>query len=316
MTSAGLPTGWTGYVKEALPLADAVYGLLRDLIVQRTGILYDDTKRGILADKLSDLAGARGLTSLLDYYYLLRYDENAEAEWARVADRLAVPETFFWRQPDHFETTARVIAPAYFAAHPTRPLRIWSAACCTGEEPISIAIALAEAGLDNRPIEIVGTDASQALIERARRGSYSGRSFRQLPAPLREKYFEPDADGRERPIARVSRMVRYEVANLARRESTAPYSDAHVIFCRNVFIYFADAAVRDVVQGFARTMPADGYLFVGASESLTRLGVDLQLTELGGSFVYVKPGRADLPTRASAIAARSRHAEVSPPGGT
>src|SRR5689334_19216649 len=92
-------------------LTDAAFVLLRDAIVQRTGILFDDGKRGVMADKLSELVAANGLTSFLDYYYLLRYDENADAHWAALLDRLSVPETFFWRQSEQIEAVASVVAP-------------------------------------------------------------------------------------------------------------------------------------------------------------------------------------------------------------
>jgi len=167
-------------------LTDAAFSLLRELIEQRTGVVFDEAKRGLLADKLSEPVAANGLTSFLDYYYLLRYDENAEAHWAVLMDRLAVPETFFWRQAEQILAVANVIAPAHFLAYPGRPLRIWSAGCCTGEEPISLAIALAEAGLLGKyPIDIAATDGSAEMIARARHGSYGERSFRQLPPALK-----------------------------------------------------------------------------------------------------------------------------------
>jgi chemotaxis protein methyltransferase CheR len=281
-----------GYSSELFAMPEAPYVLLRDLIVERTGVLFDAPKRGLLADKLSALVAANGLTSFLDYYYLLRYDDPAGAHLAALMNRLAVPETFFWRQPDQFEALARVVAPRHFAAAPTRPLRIWSAASCTGEEPVSIAIALSEAGLlGTQPIEIVATDGSSAMIERARRGLYGDRSFRQLQPRLKEKYFTRDGDS-WRPTDQVHRGITWRVANLAREAEIEQFASADVIFCRNVFIYFSDDAIRNTVGVFARCMPRDGHLFVGASESLTRLNVDLELVEIGNAFAYVKPEQA------------------------
>jgi len=275
-----------GSVAPSLP--DSLYVLLRDLIVERTGVLFDEPKRTLLADKLCGLVTSNGLTSLLDYYYLLRYDDPAGNHLADLMDRLAVPETFFWRQSEQLQAIADIVAPAHFAKHPDRALRIWSAACCTGEEPISAAIALAETGqLQPGAVEIVATDGSRAMVERARRGEYGERSFRQLPDKLRERYFEPVGD-RWRPLDALRRDIRWGVANLARPADVHRFAAADVILCRNVFIYFADDAIRDVVRIFHNTMPPDGYLFLGAAESLTRLGVDLQLAEVGGAFAYVK----------------------------
>jgi chemotaxis protein methyltransferase CheR len=285
-----------GFGTALFALPDLSYSLLRDLIVERTGILFDEQKRSLLADKLSELVAANGLTSFLDYYYLLRYD-GAPSHWEALMNRLSVPETFFWRQSEQLTALARVVAPAFFAANPRRPLRIWSAACCTGEEPLSIAMALDQAGLlDASRVEIDATDGSTAMIERARIGKYGERSFRQLSDDVRAKYFELEGD-RWRPDPRLGRVIRWNVANLARPSEIERYATADVIFCRNVFIYFADEAIRSVLRVLSRQMPPDGYLFLGASESLTRLGIDLELVEMGGAFAYVKEGRRPLVER-------------------
>ena len=288
----GGTAGGLGSNTEVLGLSDTAFVLLRDLIERRTGMYFDDAKRPLLADKLSELVTSYGLTSFLDYYYLLRYDSAADEHWSRLADRLAVPETYFWRQSEQLDALARVVAPAHFSRHGDRPLRIWSAACCTGEEPLSIAIALAEAGwLDRRPVEIVGSDASRAMLDRARRGVYGERAFRQLPPDLKRKYFTYDGNGAWRPDGLLSARIQWRSANLADRAQTAPLASADVIFCRNVFIYFSDAAIRNVVDAFADYMPDDGHLFLGASESLTRLSQSFDLVEIERGFAYVKSGR-------------------------
>ena len=273
-------------------LPDSSFHLLRDLIAERTGILFDETKRSLLADKVSELVTANGLSSFLDYYYLLRYDSAADEHWTALINRLSVPETFFWRQSEQFEALASIIAPQHFKRDPRRPLRIWSAACCTGEEPVSIALALDRAGwLDRMPVEIRATDASPAMIARAKDGWYGERSFRQLPAGLKERYFEGNELDRWRPLPSLTRPIRYGIANLAHRTEFESLADADVIFCRNVFIYFGDDTIRNVVRVFSERIPPDGCVFLGASESLTRLGVDLELAEIGRAFAYVKEGR-------------------------
>lgn len=276
---------------ESLTMPQEVFVLLRDLIVRHTGVYFDDGKRGFLADKLSEGVSSLGLTSFLDYYYLLRYDADAGQHLARLMDWLAVPETYFWRQSEQFDAVARIIAPAHFAARPGRPLRIWSAACCSGEEPLSIAMALAEAGYGHYPVEIVASDGSAAMLQRARRAAYSERSFRQLPDAMRERYFRDCGDGTWQPVAALSRNIRWTLANLASAADVAPLATADVIFCRNVFIYFSEDAIRAVVKVFSERMPDSGILFLGASEALTRLGVNFELAEIGRGFAYVKGGQ-------------------------
>jgi chemotaxis protein methyltransferase CheR len=296
--SNGRKNGSFGFGASIFALPDAAFSLLRDLIAEHTGIFFDDAKRSLLADKLSEMVTANGLSSFLDYYYLLRYDSASNEHWTALINRLSVPETFFWRQAEQFEALARIVAPMHFAADARRPLRIWSAACCTGEEPISIAMALANAGwLDRHPIEIRATDASPAMVDRAKGASYGDRSFRQLPAELKAQYFESDGADRWRPSRALTRCIHYGVANLARRSDFESLAESNIIFCRNVFIYFGDDTIKNVIRVFSERMPADGCVFLGASESLTRLGVDLELAEIGRAFAYVKEGRRQIVER-------------------
>jgi chemotaxis protein methyltransferase CheR len=265
-----------------------VFKLLRDLIAQRTGVHFADDKRDQLADKLSDLMSARGMASHLDYYYLLRYDAEADRHWSELMDRLSVPETYFWRQSEQILALANVIAPRHFQKAGAGPLRIWSAACCTGEEPVSLAMALAESGLlRQRPIEIMASDASEAMVARARRGIYGERSFRSLPAALREKYFVREETG-WRVDRAVHEAITWTTANLVDPAAVAPLARVEVIFCRNVFIYFSDETIGRVARLFAEGLDCEGHLFLGAAESLTRLDTDFELHEIGGAFVYVK----------------------------
>ena len=280
--------GPAGYSAGILGFSDSAFTLLRDLIAQHSGVFFGDERRDQLADKLSDLVASLGMTSFLDYYYLLRYDAEREQHWTALMDRLAVPETYFWRQPDQIRAFAQIVAPEHFAAHPGRPLRVWSAACCSGEEPISLAIALDQEGLlDRMPIEIVASDASPALVERARRGIYGERSFRSLPRELWARYFHSHGE-RWRADPRIHERIRWTTANLVDSSAVRALAAVDAIFCRNVFIYFSDETVTRVTQTFAEGLADDGRLFLGASESLTRLETPFELTELGGAFVYVK----------------------------
>ena len=276
------------FYADTLGLSDTAFTLLRDLIHERIGLFYENGKSDMLSDKLSPLVIERGFNSFLDYYYLLKYDPGAEQEWKRVMDALSVQETFFWREMDQVRALAQVIVPLHFSARGAPPLRIWSAACATGEEPLTIAMALNEKGwFDRAPIDIYATDASAAAIEKARRGVYRARSFRNLPPNLREKYFSEEPGG-SRVAPALHDKVRWATANLMNEQDVARYASASVIFCRNVFIYFSDDTIRKTVQAFAERMPEPGYLFVAASESLLRLTTRLQFQEIGGAFVYVK----------------------------
>jgi len=273
---------------DTLGLSDSAFALLRDLIHERTGLFYDNGKSDLLIDKLAPLVIERGFNSFLDYYYLLKYDAAADEEWKNVADALSVQETFFWREVDQVQAVVEQIVPNHFSASPAQPLRIWSAACATGEEPLSIAMALAEHGwFERAPIEIYATDASRAAIAKAQRGLYRERSFRNLPPQLRARYFR-EVQGAWRIAPELHSKIRWATVNLLSEADVALMARATIIFCRNVFIYFSEAAIRKTVRWFYQRMPTPGYLFVSAAESLLRLTTDLQFQEIGKAFVYVK----------------------------
>jgi chemotaxis protein methyltransferase CheR len=253
-------------------------------------MFYDDTRVETLADRLTPLAIARGFDSLLDYYYLLKYETNAEDEWGRAIDALSVQETYFWRELDQVQALASALMPR-LAALGRRPIRIWSFPCATGEEPLSLAIALTEAGWFSRvPVEIHAADASEAALRRARAGKYGARAFRQLPEALRARYFTHDAQKNEWTISKEihGRVTSWRRLNAAQRDDLQALRGADVIFCRNMFIYFQESTVRQVVDGFADVMSSPGFLCVGAAESLLRVTTRFDLQDIEGAYVYVR----------------------------
>jgi chemotaxis protein methyltransferase CheR len=276
------------FYADTLSLPPSAFTILRDLIHERTGLFYEDSKRDILANKLSPRAIERGFDSFLDYYYLLKYDHDAADEWHHVMDALSVQETFFWREIDAVHALVQIVLPQWLATHAGQPLRIWSAACATGEEPLTIAMALDQAGwFDRAAIELYASDASHAALAIARRGIYRQRSFRSLPPALHAKYFTEVAGGWQ--IApELHARVRWATANITTPAEVATLAAAPIIFCRNVFLYFSPEAIRRTVHIFGERMASPGYLFVGVSESLLRITDMFELREIGGAFVYVK----------------------------
>ena len=275
-----------------LVLPEGTTSLIQNLINERTGMFFDNGKSDLLIDKLSPLVIERGFSSYLDYYYLLKYDPSARVEWQNVMNALSVQETYFWREFDQVRALVQTVVPQWHARNPKSTLRIWSAACATGEEPLTIAMALNEAGwFDKASIEILASDASSKAIDRAVQGIYRKRAFRNLPAHLLDRYFEPNgSDWRVR--SDIHSRIKWGMANLMVEDQIAPLATADFIFCRNVFIYFSETAIRRVVRSFCRFIRPPGYLFVGAAESLLRMTTDFTLAEIDDAFVYVKRERA------------------------
>jgi len=264
-----------------------VFLLLRDLIQARIGVSFDDDKRDLLAAKLIDRLCELKLKSFLEYFYLLKYGPGSENEWPHLTDTLSVQETYFWRELDQIRAFVDILVPEHVTAG-RGPLRVWSAACATGEEPLTLAMALNEAGWFQRAdVEVWASDISPAALEKARRGVYRERSFRVLPRELRDKYFSA-IDGGWKVTSELHSRVRFVSANLLEPTEVASLASASFIFCRNVFIYFSATTIAKIVGQFAQRMPKPGFLFPGVSESLLRATTAFQLEEIGTAFVYVK----------------------------
>jgi len=272
-----------------LGLPRAGLALVRELLTERTGLHYPEDREDVLAERLAAIVIDRGFHSYLDLYYLLKYEDDPR-DWARVIDELSVPETYFWREVDQIRAVIDRLVPKMAARRPAQPLRIWSIPCASGEEPLTIAMLLEEAGwFDRIPIEVHASDASPAIVARAAQGRYRGRAFRALPPAMKEKYFVAE-DGGWRPVdALRSRISSLSVVNLLEADRFGPLTTCPFVFCRNAFIYFSPAAIRRTVDIFAATMPTPGYLCVGASESLLNLTTAFTLQEVDGAFVYAKP---------------------------
>jgi chemotaxis protein methyltransferase CheR len=278
-----VPSAWAARPAPALSIG--VFLLLRDLIADRLGVWFEEEKRELLASKLSDRISSLELRSFLDYYYRLKYGADAEREWPVLTDALSVQETYFWREFDQIRILTEVLIPEHVAAG-RGPVRIWSAACATGEEPFTIAIALEEAGwFDRTTIEIWATDISRKALDRAAHGRFRERSFRALPDRIRAKYFTPDGD-QWRIAPAIQARVRYSEVNLMDEASTARLASARYVFCRNVFIYFSNPIIDLVVARLASRMPQPGYLFLGVSESLLHRTSAFELVQVNGAFVY------------------------------
>ncbi|EKD09114.1 CheR family methyltransferase [Limnospira platensis] len=283
---------------DSLELSESTFIILRDLIHDRTGLYYESSKRDLLADKVYPRLVDKNFDSFLDYYYLLKYDPDADGEWKCLMDALSVSETFFWREFDQIRVMVDVLLPSlidkYKAGSPShdwpmcRPIQIWCAACSTGEEPISIAMALQEAGwFDKLPINIYGSDASPRAINKAKEGLYRQYSFRAIPPKIQDKYFDKEGDNwRIKPS--IHKRITWQVANITSPQEIANFRNINFIFCRNVFIYFSDKSIQKTVKLFSERMAESGYLFISASESLLKFETDFKLIDIRQAFAYHK----------------------------
>ena len=267
-------------------LSPQVFSILGALIEERTGIHYSAEDRGLVADKLAGRLVEAGFDSFLDYYYFLRYDPAGLLEMDALIDAIVVGETYLFREYDQLVFLIDdIVMPAVAAG---RRMRIWSAACASGEEPFTLAMMLLRrAALDS--VHLVASDISRRALERARRGVLPRRALRQLP-PIEVSGFWDELPGGALELSRTIRdAVDFRRVNLVDQQAVAALGTFDVILCRNVLIYFDDATARRVVEILSSALVAGGVLIVGVAESLLRFGTSLVSEERRGTFYYRRP---------------------------
>jgi chemotaxis protein methyltransferase CheR len=260
--------------------------LLRDLISERTGVYFEQSTLDLMEGKISDLMADRGIDSIFDYYYLLKYEGPSGDEWTKLLNAISVRETYFWREFDQIRTLVDVIVPR-LARTATGPLRIWSAACATGDEPLTIAMALDQAGwLDRIPLEIHATDMSSAALCTAERGIYRERAFRSCHrncAIVTSGVFRR-LGNRSRNSAAYYMASRQSDESIGNRMAGTIAND----LLQKCFYLLFGACDPSSCQNVCGMHAHAGYLFVGAAESLLKFTSEFQLRQIEGAFVYVK----------------------------
>jgi chemotaxis protein methyltransferase CheR len=226
---------------------------------------------------------------------LLRAIRKTNVEYEGFLERLLTQETSFFRYPAVYETFEKRVLPELhvkkFWKNP-RTLRVWSAGCSTGEEPYSIAITISDAlsFADAWNVEILATDVGRQALKHAERGVYSGRSLAAVSDTQLTAHFNPVEDGQQvRP--RLKKMVTFTQMNLA---SAVYVGRMDLIFCMNVMIYFSEERRRSLVQRFYDTLEPGGYLFLGHSESISKMPVKFQAIVLNDCILYRKPTAEEL----------------------
>jgi chemotaxis protein methyltransferase CheR len=247
------------------------YDYLRRLLKTRSGLVLSAEKHYLVESRLLPVARKAGLFNLTGLVAKLR-GPDAEALIVEVVEAMTTNESFFFRDKVPFEHFRDTIMPALLSARAaSRRLRIWCAAAATGQEPYSLAIALKELGKDLRGwrVEIVATDLSTEVLEKARAGIYSQFEVqRGLPALMLIKYFTQV--GEHWQIApEVRAMVKFMPFNLL--GDFAPLGRFDVVLCRNVLIYFDQATKVGVLERIADVTERDGFLMLGGAETVVGL---------------------------------------------
>lgn len=265
-------------------MLDRDYDFIRELVYNHSRINLGPDKKELVSARLGKRLRATNLTSISEYCRFLQ-DQSSDDELSHLIDAISTNHTFFFREPAHFDFLTKTVVPEMLRRRGKESwpaFSVWSAACSSGEEPYSIAVSLAQVldGPESRwPWRIEATDISHRVLQRARVGVYKDDGVRKIPPALLRTYFQKGfgpQEGNYRVKPSLQENVTFRQINLL--EGNPPFRDPfHVIFCRNVMIYFDRATQEELIRKLSRQLVPGGYLFVGHSESLTGIKHDLEL---------------------------------------
>ena len=278
-------------------MSDAQFSRLGKIIYERSGIHFPDTKKYVLESRLSRRLQELEMDDYDQYISFLTMGPYQQEEFQEMFNKITINETSFFRNEPQLAVFENQILPELIEARKSvKRLRIWSAACSSGEEPFTLAIQIHRSlgvRLMDWRIEILGTDISELALSTALSGRYTDYALRTTPPLMKQRYFKQNGAFWELD-PQVRQMVSFEVLNLKDRLAAKRHGQWDVIFCRNVLIYFDNAMKTQVATMFADQLRPDGTLFIGHSESLRGLDVPFEQMPIPQGFCYrkVAPGAA------------------------
>jgi chemotaxis protein methyltransferase CheR len=250
-----------------IPLTDTTFKNIRDYIYEKSGIYISDTKKYLIENRLSRILQEKSINSFEEYFKLISFNSNGH-ELSRLFDAVTTNETYFFRESHQLTTLVEEVLPwIRNSKNGSNQLKVWSAACSTGEEPYTISMMLMEKSLSPGSFEIHASDISEGVLASAKRAVYNSYSVRNIPDRYMKKYFAPA--GKDFNLnAKVKATVNFRKLNLIEDRNDKSIKGIDVVFCRNVLIYFDTRAKQKVVSNLYDSLNPGGYLIIGSSESL------------------------------------------------
>lgn len=266
-------------------LNDADFEKFRKIIYDESGITFLATNRSILDSRIKELLRQKNIATPGEYYNLVT--RNSE-EMKLMLDSITTNLTRFFRNQPHFDALINYVIPHVIekkkASGIDRTIRIWSAGCSTGEEPYTIAMVLKEIMPPGFNFQITASDISLKSLMVGQQGFYTDAKVTGIPANYLAKYFTK-VEGGYQVNPELRNTIRFDYHNL-KNDSGARNLD--VVFCRNVIIYFDEAAQKDVIQRFWNSMAPQSYLFIGHSESLFGMNTQFEFLKTQWACLYQK----------------------------
>jgi len=270
-------------------MSDPQFKALAKIIYDRAGIHFPETKKYIVESRLGHRLAELELTDFDQYIAFLTMGPYQSDEFQEMFNRVTINETSFFRNEPQLGVFEKEILPELLEARKsTKRLRLWSAACSTGEEPFTLAILLHRTlgiRLKDWTIEILGTDISERALNVANKGEYSSYAMRSTPEFVKSRYFK-ETNGLWIVDDEIRSMVTFGVHNLKDRLAAKRHGIWDVIFCRNVMIYFDDDMKQRVVGMFGDQMAMDGTLFIGHSENIRSVNKSFEGLPHAQGFCY------------------------------
>ena len=272
-------------------ITDSEFERFRDFFYRKTGIRFEDSKRYFVDKRLIERIRETGHDSFRSYFTFMRFQASGE-ELQELINIMTVNETYFFREEYQFECMVEdVLDEVVRRKGKGSEIRIWSIPSSTGEEPYSIAIYLLEhwSAIEEVDVEIVSSDIDSKVLERCRQGIYSKRSVQHLPGSLLKKYFSRLSNGGYQLCQDLRDSVKFNQVNLSDASQTRAYRGYDLIFCRNLLIYFDDASRRLAAEVFYDTLNPGGFIFLGHSESMSRISSLFKVRKFPKAMAYQKP---------------------------
>jgi len=271
-------------------LSDELFDKFVKLIYMKTGIFYDINKKYYVQKRVEKRAECLEMKTLNEYYQMIKFS-NDSSEFDKLVNDLTVNETYFFRDFPQLRNFAEDILPVLVREKgDDKKLRIWSAACSTGEEPYTLSIILLE--MLDKPeewdLQILASDINTEVLQFAKIGMYDSRAVKDVPPEYLEKYFTKHHDKYQINL-NVRRPVTFKRINLSCENEMSHISGCDVIFCRNCLIYFDDQSRKNVVDRFYEALNPGGFIFLGHSESIGRISSAFKVQRIGDTIVYSKP---------------------------
>lgn len=260
---------------------------LREFIYKRTGMMFDESKNYYVQKRIQKRMDELGINSMSRYYNYVRFQPSG-LELKQLINALTINETYFFREYNQLKCFAEEVLPIICRLAGGNRIKVWSAGCSTGEEAYTLAIIMKEmlegSGQD---FEVHATDINTDVLEHAKRGVYGERSVKDVPQEYMQKYFSFTKNGYQ-INENIAKKVKYYFVNLNETSELEKMHGFHAIFCRNVLIYFDDASRRSVAVGFYNALLPGGFIFLGHSESMSRITPIFKIKRFKNAIIYQK----------------------------